>query len=75
MAEKEIIKSNESEVEFFKYSWKAEQLATGKFKIEVKVRSNTVSEAEGAMAISIDAVQRVLKEKGFELTTGKGEKP
>jgi hypothetical protein len=74
MSDKEVIKSNEDQNEFFKYSWKAEQLATGKFKIEVKVRANTVSEAEGAMADSIEAVQKILLDKKLELTTGKETK-
>jgi hypothetical protein len=55
----------------FKVNWDAEQLATGKFKINVKVRADSNEEAEGLMANGLDRIQAVLKEKGFELTEGK----
>lgn len=55
----------------FKVNWDAEQLATGKFKISVKVRADSNEEAEGLMANGLDRIQAVLKEKGFELTEGK----
>jgi len=57
----------------FKVSWDAEQLATGKFKITIKVRADTNEETKELMENGFDAILEVLKRRKFELTTGKDE--
>lgn len=63
--------TGEEGTKMFKVNWEVEQLATGKFKMNVKVRADTSTEAEGLLADGLDKIQTILKEKGFELTEGK----